>query len=261
MDILSYLLGKKAGGGGGEAVLINKSVTANGTYNASSDSADGYKKVVVDVPNSYSAADEGKVVSNGALVAQGSATYTSNGTYDTTLVDEVEVAVPVSNVSVETGTFTVTSDISVPGNGTPASLNVGFSGQPDFIYVWMDKDSFDNLEAWANNRWWRFWLAKKDSSFATLPPIRQANDVDFQSIYADCNYISAVGSGAYASTDPSNVSGHAVIGIGLNNRNADAFAINNNGTLTIATSSGQNQLVLAATYHYVAITGLSLFPS
>lgn len=39
------------GGGGGEAVLINKDITANGTYNASSDSADGYKKVVVNVPN------------------------------------------------------------------------------------------------------------------------------------------------------------------------------------------------------------------
>lgn len=95
MDILSYILGKKAGGGGGEApVLIDKTITENGTYNASSDSADGYKKVVVDVPNTYAAGDEGKVVSNGVLVAQGSATYTSNGTYDTTLVNEVEVDVP-----------------------------------------------------------------------------------------------------------------------------------------------------------------------
>lgn len=94
MDILSYILGKKAGGGGGEAVLVNKDISANGTYNASADSADGYKKVVVDVPNTYAAGDEGKVVSNGALVAQGSASYTSNGTYDTTLVNEVEVDVP-----------------------------------------------------------------------------------------------------------------------------------------------------------------------
>lgn len=94
MDILAYLLGKKAGGGGGEAVLVNKDISANGTYNASSDNADGYKKVVVDVPNSYGAGDEGKVVSNGALVAQGSETVTENGTYDTTLVDEVEVDVP-----------------------------------------------------------------------------------------------------------------------------------------------------------------------
>ena len=91
MDILSYILGKKAGGGGGEAVLINKSVTANGTYNASSDSADGYKKVEVAVPNSYGASDEGKVVSNGALVAQGSDTVTENDTYDTTLISELTV--------------------------------------------------------------------------------------------------------------------------------------------------------------------------
>ena len=39
-------------GGGGEAVLINKDISANGTYYASTDHADGYKKVVVGVsPN------------------------------------------------------------------------------------------------------------------------------------------------------------------------------------------------------------------
>ena len=48
MDILSFLLGKKSGGGG-SATLIEKSVTANGVYNASSDSADGYSKVTVNV--------------------------------------------------------------------------------------------------------------------------------------------------------------------------------------------------------------------
>lgn len=52
MDILSYILGKKAGGGGGEAVLINKNVDANGTYNAADDDADGYKSVTVDVSGS-----------------------------------------------------------------------------------------------------------------------------------------------------------------------------------------------------------------
>ena len=82
-------------GGGGEAVLINKSISANGTYNASSDSADGYKKVTVSVPNTYAAGDEGKVVSNGSLVAQTAhAQVTQNGTIDTTLNNSVEVAVP-----------------------------------------------------------------------------------------------------------------------------------------------------------------------
>ena len=124
MDVLSYILGKQAGGGGGEAVLVNKNISANGTYNASSDSADGYKKVVVDVPasavdsgtknitsngngqdvvgyaavdvavpNSYSAGDEGKVVSSGTLVSQSSDTVTANDTYDTTLINSLTVNV------------------------------------------------------------------------------------------------------------------------------------------------------------------------
>lgn len=93
-EILAYMLGKKKGGGGGSATLIEKSVTANGVYNASDDSADGYSKVIANIPNTYVAGDEGKVVSNGALVAQTSTTKTANGTYDTTLNNEIVVAIP-----------------------------------------------------------------------------------------------------------------------------------------------------------------------
>ena len=46
LDIPSYLLGQQSGGRG-ESTLINKTITKNGTYNASSDHADGYKKVAV----------------------------------------------------------------------------------------------------------------------------------------------------------------------------------------------------------------------
>ena len=49
MDFYDLLLAKRLSGGGGSAVLIDKNITENGTYNASSDNADGYKKVVVDV--------------------------------------------------------------------------------------------------------------------------------------------------------------------------------------------------------------------
>lgn len=38
--------------GGTKAVLIEKTVTDNGTYNASDDGADGYYSIIVDVPNS-----------------------------------------------------------------------------------------------------------------------------------------------------------------------------------------------------------------
>lgn len=74
--------------------LITKSVTANGTYSASDDSADGYSTVSVAVPNTYTQADENKVVHNGALTAQTSDTANTNGTVDTTLISSLTVAVP-----------------------------------------------------------------------------------------------------------------------------------------------------------------------
>lgn len=76
-----------------DPTLINKTVNANGTYLPSADNADGYKKVVVNVPNSYAASDEGKVVSGGALVSQTAQTVTENGTMDTTYVNSVTVNV------------------------------------------------------------------------------------------------------------------------------------------------------------------------
>ena len=68
--------------------------TVNITQNGTVDVTD-YASADVAVPNSYAAADEGKVVSNGALVAQTarSSEITANGTYDTTLNDEVTVNV------------------------------------------------------------------------------------------------------------------------------------------------------------------------
>lgn len=79
------------GGGGGDTEIIALNVNQNGTYNPGSGKA--YKPVNVNVPNSYAAGDEGKVVQNGALVSQTSRTVTANGTVDTTTNDEVVVAV------------------------------------------------------------------------------------------------------------------------------------------------------------------------
>ena len=100
---LLQVVGAFSGGGegGGEAVLIdNKDISANGEYPASADNADGYKKVTVDVPNTYSAGDEGKVVSNGELVAQTSTTVDANGTIDTTLYNSVTINVEDSMTEV-----------------------------------------------------------------------------------------------------------------------------------------------------------------
>ena len=88
---------------GGGSTLITKNISANGTYNASSDSADGYSQVTVAVPNTYTAGDEGKVVSSGALVSQSSTTKNANGTYDTTLNNEVVISVPNSYSAADEG--------------------------------------------------------------------------------------------------------------------------------------------------------------
>lgn len=98
-----YLNAIAEGGGGGSAILIEKTITTNGEYSAVDDEADGYSSVSVDVANSYTASDEGKVVSSGELVAQTSTTATANGTIDTTTNNEVVVNVPNSYTAGDEG--------------------------------------------------------------------------------------------------------------------------------------------------------------
>ena len=80
--------------GGGSSITVEPlSVTSNGTYTAQTGKA--YSPVTVSVGNSYTASDEGKVVSNGALVAQTAmaSSITANGTYDTTTNNSITVNV------------------------------------------------------------------------------------------------------------------------------------------------------------------------
>ena len=76
--------------GGGSATLITKTITENGTYSASSDSADGYSQVTVNVPTSAGAAMNVQVAQGVDRVATTSYTAVSGqsitvevtGTYD-----------------------------------------------------------------------------------------------------------------------------------------------------------------------------------
>ncbi len=105
-DTASYILGQRnaggGGGGGGDITVEELNVTENGTTTAPAGKA--YSPVTVNVPNSYTAGDEGKVVSNSALVAQTAhAEVTSNGTIDTTLNNSVVVNVPNSYSAADEG--------------------------------------------------------------------------------------------------------------------------------------------------------------
>ena len=77
------------GGGGAEVEALT--VTQNDTYTAPEGKA--YSPVTVNVPNTYAAGDEGKVVSSGELVSQSSSSVTENGTVDTTLINSLAVNV------------------------------------------------------------------------------------------------------------------------------------------------------------------------
>lgn len=110
---------------GGITPTGTKSITANGT----SIDVYSYQYADVAVPNSYSASDEGKVVSNGALVAQTSDTVTANDTYDTTLINSL-------TVNVSGGGYTVDEIASLSEPSGAITINVsslsqfGLRGRP-----------------------------------------------------------------------------------------------------------------------------------
>lgn len=129
--LLKQILEQGGPGGGGEITRERLDVAQNGTYTAPSGKA--YTPVVVAVPNSYAASDEGKVVKNGALAAQGSATVTENGPVDTTEISAVTVAVPVPVLealsATANGTYTPTAGhafnsvvVNVPSSGGGTDL-------------------------------------------------------------------------------------------------------------------------------------------
>ena len=110
LAILSFLEGKDGGGGDAPSGTKEITVTSNGT---TTHDVESYKnaKIIASVPNSYAAGDEGKVVSEGELVAQGSDTVTENDTYDTTLISSL-------TVNVSGGSPSGTKQISISSNGT-----------------------------------------------------------------------------------------------------------------------------------------------
>ena len=126
-----------SGGGITPTGTKNISITQNGT---TTENVTNYAsaQITTNVPNSYSASDESKVVSNGALVAQSSQNIAANGTYDTTLKNSVVVNVPQgitpsgSQTFTQNGTYDVTSlaeaVVNVPTGGDSKDVNAFVSG-------------------------------------------------------------------------------------------------------------------------------------
>ena len=74
------------------------SITLNGDYDVTV-----YASAAVDVPNTYTEADEGMVVYDGALVSQIGREITENGVYDTTMNNAAVVNVPNTYTAADEG--------------------------------------------------------------------------------------------------------------------------------------------------------------
>jgi hypothetical protein len=101
-EYLDAIVTNTSGGGGSSKYVVDElNVTTNGTYTGGG-GVNAYNPVNVNVPNSYTAEDEGKVVSSGALVGQTSRTVTTPGTFDTTLNNSftVDIDIPVQEKDV-----------------------------------------------------------------------------------------------------------------------------------------------------------------
>ena len=72
---------------------IADAIVQKGGTVSQGDGFEDFPDDIASITNTYTASDEGKVVSNGVLVSQGSDTVTQNGTVDTTLISSLLVNV------------------------------------------------------------------------------------------------------------------------------------------------------------------------
>lgn len=90
---------------------IGNAITAKGGTVAAGDGLEDFAADIGTITNQYTAGDEGKVVSNGALVAQTAypSTITENGTYNTTENNSIVVSVPSLPTGIEIAKLTAVS--------------------------------------------------------------------------------------------------------------------------------------------------------
>ena len=107
-----------------EVTLVTKSISTNGTYNASSDSADGYNQVTVNVPTGTARSSSDLTVS-GATVTAPAGLYSSSASKSVasgTVTAPSSISGTSATVSTGTNTLTLSKTVSV----TPSVTTAGY---------------------------------------------------------------------------------------------------------------------------------------
>ena len=142
----------------------NINVSSNGT---TTEDVTNYAsaQIIAAVPNTYTAGDEGKVVSNGALVAQTSDTVTTNATYDTTLINSLTVNVSggPSRTLLSSGTYTKTDGSTV---NNKVDIPISVSGTITDILVYAPTPISGSAQSYI---WARYFDLPAEMNTAGVP--------------------------------------------------------------------------------------------
>lgn len=180
-----YEIATKMQGGGSSVTVEPLTVTQNGTTTAPSGKA--YSPVTTNVPNSYGASDEGKVVNNGALVAQTAhAPVTANGTIDTTLNNSVTVNVEGNPNAVET----ISGTLGNPWGGRFAAIRDAVEVGDATAYI-----TYSGTKAYASIETISGLSAIKQVAFSGLDPVSNVDEWGFEFVrflydYSDGSVVS-----------------------------------------------------------------------
>jgi len=164
---------------GSSATLITKSITANGTYNASDDSADGYSQVSVSVPT-------GITPTGNINITDMNVTNVTN--YATAQVVDSDLV--ASNIKKDVNILGVVGTYEASGGGGPDWSAIGYSDQPQAITDGYNyaKNIYDN---WVQDV---SYTAKfqNDANLIFMPLVDTSTGTNFMNMFGGCTCLISI---------------------------------------------------------------------
>lgn len=154
------------------------------------------------------------------------------------------------------GTFEIAADTSIGTGGYTLPFQMPF--KPDYVVVWLDADSFTQIAAPANNRFYRISAVRLPES---VPPIYNASGSSWQTAKTKGGYVFPCIWSLNPNVGAASPNGY---GLAIGGQNADPntytpWNISDDGRLTIGKFSSATPQLYAGKYHWFALKGVSAF--